>query len=68
MKPSARLARSGPETHAPFESFDGLAASRSGEHLLSVLVNKATEGAGEGAEAAEELIMRLARRLPEPPA
>jgi hypothetical protein len=37
-------------------------------HVVLRLLSPLVAGAGEGAEAAEELIMRLARRLPEPPA
>jgi hypothetical protein len=37
-------------------------------HVVLRLLSPLAEGADDGAEAAEELIMRLARRLPEPPA
>jgi hypothetical protein len=36
-------------------------------HAVLRLLQPLADGAGEGAAAAEELIMRLARRLPEPP-
>lgn len=36
-------------------------------HAVLRLLQPVADAGGEGAEAADELIMRLARRLPEPP-